>query len=412
MAPPTGGPEDKTAPQIVGYQPDSSAVLVPTNEPLVIEFSEKMNRSSVRDRLQIAPWPDKMKCQWKENSFICQPLDGWQMETAYTILLGSLATDRHKNQLANSFDYSFTTGDSLPTGKVVGQLLTRSLVKKGITICLFDWPDNLAPDLLAVPEAPGTPELDPLQAIRITETDSEGLFSLKHVPDKTDFLLGALYDENSNRIFDRGKDLWGFAPERIRPTELDPADSTDTGVQLYLVFSDEPGDISGNVTDPPCQGFTPPPLLRARIDSLQKILTGDLDAQGFEPGADSLTHLALTTSESDSLAIQIDLLETDLTKALTDSLRCSAFVYTWLYFEDETDPFAEIKTNEKYNARSLPPGTYRLEAFRDLNGNKLLDADEPQGRFAFPVELAPGRVVEGIDIELESTLREVDRGGE
>ncbi len=413
MAPPSGGPEDKTAPFILSHNPDSSAVKVAIDEPLVFEFSEKMNHSTVRDWLLITPWPDRMDCHWDHTTLTCTPTDGWQEETAYTILLGSLVADRRRNTLENPFDFSFTTGDSLPAGVVFGQLLTRSIPDQGITICLFEWPDSLDPALLEVPEADGAPGPDPRAAIRISQTDQTGSFTLKHVPSRTEFLLGALYDENDNRTFDEDKDLWGFAPRRITAAIRDPADSTATGEDLYLVFGDEPGDINGTISDSTCLGFVPPTLVRARIDSLKMILSGDLDVQGFATGTDSLAHLALTPLERDSISINIDQLGNQLETSLTDSLRCSASIYCWLYIEEETEPFAEIRTGADfiYEARSLPPGLYRIEAFRDLNNNKSPDQDEPLGHFGFPIELAPGRVIQGVDIELESHLREVDRSG-
>jgi Bacterial Ig-like domain len=409
IAPPAGGPEDKTAPAIIAYFPDSINVGIAPDSPLRFTFSEKMNKSSVRDWLLIAPWPEKLNFSWVDNTFICRSDLGWNAETGYAVVMGAQATDAHKIPMENSFSFYFTTGDSLPTGKVFGQLNTRGLSKQGVTICLFEWPPDLDPAILEVPEHTNTPLPEPRQALRITQTDGEGQFLLSHVSRNRNYLLGAFYDDNGNRSYDPAEDLWAFAPRQVGCALSDSSESAES---FYLVYADEPGDIYGALIDSSCVGYRPPQLVRAKIDSLASILSGERDAQGFVAGNDSLPEIALTAAERESLTVGLSDWESILVRSLADSQRCSAPIYTWVLSDTSSTPVEEVSGDREYVASGVAAGIYRVVAFRDLNGNRERDPEEPAGEFPYPIDLKPGRTMEGVDIELQSAVREVDRSGQ
>ncbi|MCK4305802.1 MAG: Ig-like domain-containing protein [Candidatus Eisenbacteria sp.] len=390
IVPPKGGPADEQAPLIVAHAPDSGAVRIEHDGPLWLEFSEKMNRSSVRDWLLIAPWPGKLSCQWEGTRVTCAPEQGWAEQTTYTVVLGTQATDRRRNQFAAPFELSFTTGDSLPTGQVTGEVRTRALKPGGLTVCLLPWPGEL-------PGLEGREGPDTQEALRIGQTNATGQFTMRHVPRATAFLLGALWDRNGNRHFDERDDIWGFADGPVSCPQ------TGDGIQevvLYVVYADEPGDIGGEVSDTLCAQFVPPPAIRARLDSLQRILTGELDAMGFEPGTDSIPEAQLTPAEEESVGVQVAALEKDLARACTDSLRCSAAIWVAAHAEGDTTAADEVRTQGAYEISGLDSGLYRLQAFRDINGNGRRDEQEPHDTFPSLVELLPGRRVEGVDLEL------------
>jgi hypothetical protein len=58
---------------------------------------------------------------------------------------------------------------------------------------------------------------------------------------------------------------------------------------------------------------------------------------------------------------------------------------------------ADARGAGQFELKGLPAGLYRLTAFRDLNGDGVRQPGEPQGAFPNPVEITPGRRVEGID---------------
>ncbi len=391
---PRGGPEDRDAPRIVGTVPDSGAVGVAEDLPLEITFSETMHRSSVRDWLFIAPWPGKLDCEWEGLTLSCRPVSGWAPDQAYTVLLGGKATDRRKNRIETPLQLTFTTGDSLPSAEIRGRVRTRALESKGVTVCLFPWPD----------EEGGPEARDPRDALRLGQTDAEGGFRLEFVPWELPLLLGAIWDENGNRVFDADEDLWAFSERPVfGEAPVAAADSAGgEGAELYLVYPEEPGDVSGAVVDSACAGYVAPRRFRAQLDSLGRVLSGELDAQGFEPARDSTEIVRLSAAEEESLRVAMEDVEERLRAAAADSAACDPVVWVSAWAEGDTLAREEVRARGDFSLRGLDPGLYRIRAFRDIDGNGRQGSGEPQGVFAPWVELLPGRHVEEIVIELGS----------
>jgi len=415
MVPPSGGPEDKQAPKVLAHAPDSAAVRVALGAPLRIIFDEPMNRSTVRDWLLVAPWPGKLGCRWDSSSITCWPERGWHENTVYTVVLSTEAVDRRRNRLARALEFAFTTGESLPSGSVAGVVRTRALKAQGVPVCLFPWPPG------GLGEAGGRDlKLDPRDALSIAEADAQGRFRLLHVAWGEDFLLGALWDETRNRVYDEDTDLWGFYPAKVQAEALPqaPLDSTVAlhdstaappesaaapglvGREIYLVYPDEPGDIVGEVSDSACAGFVAPATYRARADSLRRVLSGEIDALGFASQGDSAARVALTPSEEQALRAGIAHIDSLLVGAARDSLRCGGSIWVFAYAEDDSVPAGEASGTGPFTLGGLAPGLYRLEAFRDLDRDGEAGPGEPGGRFPTLIELGPGRRVEGVDFAL------------
>ena len=62
-----------------------------------------------------------------------------------------------------------------------------------------------------------------------------------------------------------------------------------------------------------------------------------------------------------------------------------------------------VTSSTAYEFAGLPSGTYRIEAFADLNGNDQPDSDEPITRTGKEVTVAAAQVITGVDLDL--TLR-------
>ena len=388
---PRGGPEDRDPPRVIAAQPDSGAVSVPLDLPLSFTFSEGMNKSSVQDWLLVAPWPGKMDWSWEGTRVLVGPVAGWSPGETYTVLLMTQAADRRRNSMDHPVALVFSTGDTLPLGALAGEVHTRSLPSQGQLVALFRSSET--------DPAPGEEAFVPppvRNALRLAQTDKEGAFRLTHVPGRGPYLLGALHDASGNRAFDAEEDLWVFWPELL----WGPDTLSATGRTVYLVYDDEPGDLKGTVIDSACLGFKRPGLLRAEADSLRRVLTGEIDALGFAPSGDSLPDFRLTEVQEDSLQVRLGEVESQLADALRDSVRCSAPIWVSVFAEGDTTATDEVRTLGDFELREVVSGIYHLTAYRDLSGDAARGPDEPQGAFAHPVELLPGRVVSGIEIEL------------
>ena len=394
IAPPQGGPEDREPPRILGTAPDSGATAVSLDAPIEIRFNERMNRSQVQDGLRVAPWPGRLECRWNGNTLSCTPLGGWSENTTYTVLLGAPAADRRRNALA-ARQYAFSTGDSLEAGRIEGLVRTRSLAKQAVPVYLFPWPAGLEPPV--PPESSLRP--DALEALRIAETDAEGKFVLSFVPIGEPFLAAALFDKNKNRVYDDGEDLWGFSE-----TPVVVPDSGRVQTDVYLVYSDEEGDLSGDVADSLCAGFVPPARLRSEIDSLKAILSGARDPSGFvrSPG-DTTAPVVLRAAERESLMVAADRLAGRLGSAVADSERCATPLWVSAISTTDSTITADVRTTGAFTIEGLAPGRYAVQAFRDMSGDGVRQPKEPWGRLAEPVDVKPGRAASGISIPIGGT---------
>ena len=393
IIPPTGGPEDRTAPRVVAVAPDSAAVRVPRDTPVRLTFSESMDRSSVRDWLQITPWPGRLQCSWEEHTLVCRAEEGWRPGTTYTVLLGTRAQDPRKNRMASPRLFAFSTGDSLDAGELLGRVHTRSLTAEEVPIFVFDWPAAIRAPL----DSSAALEPDPLGAVRGGESGKEGEFALRFVPRDRPLLIGALYDRDGDRAYDAGTDLWAFAP---RPVVCGDTTRAAGETEIYLVYADEPGDLAGTVTDSACTGYVPPAQLRAAADSLDRILAGEVDAMGFPGGkGDTLPGTELTPAQTESLRAEAERVSLRLAAAIQDSLRCGAPIWVTAIRPDSTTA-ADVRGAGSFQLTDLAAGLYRLTAFRDLSGDGARQPDEPAGDFPHPVELGPGRRLTGVDWEI------------
>ncbi len=396
---PRGGPEDRDPPEVLEVQPDSAAVAVPLDGPLRFSFSEPMNRSSVQDWLQVAPWPGRLEWRWEDGRVEVVPEDGWARGETYTVLLGTQAADRRRNGLEKPFKSVFTTADSLPTGRVTGWVRARSLPAAQQLVALFRWPvDRVAPGDSAFRPP------DVRTALRLSESDSEGRFELAHIPRKGRYLAGALHDESGNRSYDPDRDLWAFYPDPLAGDALKP-----DSLEIYLVYPDEPGDLRGIAIDSACVGYRPPARLRAAADSLERILSGESDAQGFATTGDTLDAFTLSEAEAESVRVNLERMRVRVLEAQADSARCSAIVWVSAVSVTDTAQVFETRTVGEFQLADVPVGTYRVSAYRDLDSDNRIGPREPAGSFPLPVELLPGRTVTGLEILLQSAA--VDSAG-
>jgi hypothetical protein len=62
----------------------------------------------------------------------------------------------------------------------------------------------------------------------------------------------------------------------------------------------------------------------------------------------------------------------------------------------------ELTGKTPYTLDALKAGTYKIEAWQDLNDNKVSDVDEPSGLYEMLVTVAATQTVTDINVRLES----------
>jgi hypothetical protein len=406
--PPTGGPEDRSPPEIAWTSPRLYETGVATDAPLRIVFNERMDRGSVEDGLLIRPQRDLARVEWREDTLLATPRDGWRPETSYTVLLKRAVRDQRDNTLVESSLLVFSTGDSVARGRVAGRVERIGVSSAPVLVLGFS---SVSSDTTAI---------DPLQAISVAEPNDDGRFLLPGLEPGTAYEIGAFLDVNENRAFDSKTDLYCRAVAPVVPdTAGGPQD-----VHIVLVFADEPGSIQGVAADSVCDAHA---LVRvaaaARADSMTAYRDSLLSVKAHTRArADSLTAEVVAPSGegpdpdrlrviTDSLRVIADSLRAhadsvsvpDSTQiaaalrlspaALADSTYCAIPVIARFWSVAEPESLKQETTyGGAYGVSRLAPGTYDGLVWRDLDGDgEYQFSDEPGVDDTVHVYVPPGR---------------------
>lgn len=376
---PSGGPEDRDAPTVVGLRPDSAATGVAA-DTISIQFSEKMNRGSVRDWLFLSPPAAIGARRWVGNRLelvLARPPD---TTVTTTILLGSQVKDQRGNSIG-LWEAPFSGGQRLSDGAVEGALRARRLKVAGLYVYAWAWEDSLHPEV---------PEIPP--PLRMTQAGQDGRFRLGFLPRGRPLRVCALYDAGSDRSYAPESDLWGCLDQ---PILVSDTVAVAGPVEVYVVLPDEPGRVQGSVVDSSCVGRGVEALepIRRETDSLLVLLAPERPDSAHSL-ADTLFGFAAPQAQRpDTLELRARLLEIEPLRlaALGDSARCAPPILVHLLRGDSVA--AEVRGSGSFEFPEVEPGTYRITAFRDVNGNGEADPGEPRTGLAFPIEVLPGRTL-------------------
>ncbi|MBP7459761.1 MAG: hypothetical protein KBA26_00575 [Candidatus Delongbacteria bacterium] len=118
MAPPPGGPEDKTPPTLLSSIPNEQTPLHQTE--LILEFSERLDPISVAGSIRIFPPGNPFKTRIKANrihiDFTQKP------DYAFYINLSDKISDLHSNRLPNPIMLAYGDSSLIPDGTIQGTL--------------------------------------------------------------------------------------------------------------------------------------------------------------------------------------------------------------------------------------------------------------------------------------------------
>lgn len=135
VGPPSGGPVDRTAPQIASHFPTADATSVPLDATVEILFSEEMERERTEEALFVAP-EEPLHPRWGGRS-LQLPID-LQPDRTYVITVGTGAKDLRGNALEKSFTFAFATGDRLNRGQIAGFVYRDHEPASGAHVWAYD----------------------------------------------------------------------------------------------------------------------------------------------------------------------------------------------------------------------------------------------------------------------------------
>lgn len=201
--PPGGGPQDKTPPSVIRTFPlPDSLNIAPDLDHIEIVFSERMNQESLTNNLFISP-PLEYESNWEDwDDVVLLFDDSLQADRTYVISVASGMEDLHKNKMAESFQFAFSTGSQMDRNKIQGRIFTDETSR---TFNLFAYelsdslgfnPFNRKPDYISM-------------------TGNDGTFELNFMKNGQ-FRILAVDDMNGNLRLDAATEAFGIASRDVR----------------------------------------------------------------------------------------------------------------------------------------------------------------------------------------------------
>lgn len=262
MEPPTGGPEDKTPPEIVQITPADNSTGVSRSEKVEIIFSEKLDSESLRKRIIVYPEVTFKKIDVSGNSVEIQ-FEELLPETTISFYLKKGYTDNHNVQTEKSDFFYFSTADSLEKGIITGDIHFKNTIAE----------DGIAK--LTSSEADTFEHIYQKPELRTSAADENGSFSFRHLPtDSSGFRIWAFLDTDNNGDFSASKEFYIIYQDTVY---LTGRNSSYTNFVLNIINPDEPGIIKGRINN--MTGFDK--IITVRLRNVSE------DKKGYEVTPDS-----------------------------------------------------------------------------------------------------------------------------
>ncbi len=201
---PTGGPRDTTPPKLVSRTVKDSMLRF-TGGTVSFAFDEKIESNTiVVETFPLLTQKPKVVVNKKVLSIIL-PDTLLQKNTTYKISLGTSVKDIYEGNMAQSIDFTFSTGDALDTLSIAG------IVKKAAT----GQPDTGATVLLyPIVESDSDVSIKlPMYAAHVA---SNGAFVFTNLPPR-EFFVYAISDGNKNNKYDVGIENIAYLENSILP---------------------------------------------------------------------------------------------------------------------------------------------------------------------------------------------------
>ena len=231
--PPTGGEEDKIPPKIDEVYPSDGTVNY-DEDYFEIEFSEYVDKRSVRDAIFISPFIEgSLQFSWTGRTLEVEFPEELKKDVTYTITIGTDVVDlNNKNRMAEAFTFSFSTGEKIDKKIISGRVYGKE--KEGVFIYAYKIDGSSDSLLNKKPDY-------------VSQTGFDGNYSLRGLGEG-EYRVFAVKDQFRDYIYQQDQDEIGIPFKDISFTE---EDSIFTSLNFLIFNADvtQPRLISGIMTD-------------------------------------------------------------------------------------------------------------------------------------------------------------------
>ncbi len=214
---PGGGPVDRIPPTVLHTNPAKDSLHIPleTSE-IEILFSERMEQSSLKSSLYISP-PLEYEIDWKNWEKVLLHLkENLLPDQTYVISIAPGVQDLHKNSMAQSYQFAFSTGNKLDQNSISGKMFG---LKKDQAVNLFAY-------ILSDTSAFRPSQKKPLY---VSKSGTDGSYQLSYLKNGQYRIL-AVEDMNHNLLADADFELVGIP---FRDVRLDSLHTQSGGVDFF-----------------------------------------------------------------------------------------------------------------------------------------------------------------------------------
>ncbi|MDV7186246.1 Ig-like domain-containing protein [Lutibacter sp. TH_r2] len=222
---PTGGPKDSIPPVLVKAIPKIESINFKAQK-IKIEFNEYVKLKDVNKNLVISPplkyTPEIIPTSTASKTISIKILDTLLSNTTYSFNFGNSIVDNNEGNELGNFKYVFSTGSYIDSLTISGDVTDPKMKKNPVEmdVMLYEYNENYT-DSIIYKEKPRY----------LANTLDSTLFNLTNLK-KGKYLMIALQDGNSNKIFDPRVDKIGF----VKDTIYLPTDSTYS----FTIFKEIP----------------------------------------------------------------------------------------------------------------------------------------------------------------------------
>jgi len=213
---PTGGPRDKTPPEVISSNPKNNQLNF-SDKTIELIFSEDIKLKDPKEEILMVPSPGKKTLfTARKNKLIIEPELELQPNTTYSINFRDGVQDLTEGNPAENLRLAFSTGpiiDSLSISGNIKEILSEKIPEK-ITVALYQ---------------ADTFDIFKHTPTYFTKTNNEGNFILPNLK-PGDYYIYAMDDKNKNLKTDSKTEKFGFHSKSI--TLLEAIDSVEIPITM------------------------------------------------------------------------------------------------------------------------------------------------------------------------------------
>lgn len=210
VTPLTGGKKDDTPPKALSYKPENASLNFNT-KVIEVQFNEYIVLKDVANQFIITPQTKEMpdiQASGKKLKIIFN--EELLPNTTYKMAFGNSVTDLNEANVLQNFEYIFSTGPTIDSLKLSGQILNALDLKPATQILVGLYKAD-ANDSIIYKDKP----------LYISKTDAAGNFSFNYLPD-AQFKIVGIKDQNKNLLYDGSEEQLAFTKELISSKDAQP----------------------------------------------------------------------------------------------------------------------------------------------------------------------------------------------